>query len=252
MGKLSSSDLDDTSGRPFLSVVIPAFNESSRIIPTLESVASYLDEQAYSWEVLVVDDGSSDGTADLVAEWTEARCNVRVVRRDHFGKGWAVRAGMLEATGRNRFMCDADLAMPIDYLAGFLARIEAGVDLVAGSREAEGARRFDEPAYRHLMGRLFNWVVRLVAVDRIQDTQCGFKCFRDEVAMELFSRQRSRGMGFDVELLYLAQKRGFEVEELPIDWHHHADSRVRPGVDSFDMLKDTLLVRLRDALGKYR
>ena len=233
-------------------MVIPAFNESSRIIPTLESVASYLDEQAYSWEVLVVDDGSSDGTADLVAEWTEARCNVRVVRRDHFGKGWAVRAGMLEATGRNRFMCDADLAMPIDYLAGFLARIEAGVDLVVGSREAAGARRFDEPAYRHLMGRLFNWVVRLVAVDDIQDTQCGFKCFRDEVAMDLFSRQRSRGMGFDVELLYLAQKRGFQVEELPIDWHHHADSRVRPGVDSFDMLKDTLLVRLRDALGKYR
>ena len=166
VGKLSSSDLDDTSGRPFLSVVIPAFNESSRIIPTLESVASYLDEQAYSWEVLVVDDGSSDGTADLVSEWAEAHCNVRVVRRDHFGKGWAVRAGMLEATGRNRFMCDADLAMPIDYLAGFLARIEAGVDLVVGSREAEGARRFDEPAYRHLMGRLFNWVVRLVAVDR--------------------------------------------------------------------------------------
>ena len=255
VGQLSSSDIDDTddtSVRPFLSIVIPAFNESSRIIPTLESIASYLHEQVYSWEVLVVDDGSSDGTADLVDEWSRARCNVRVIRREHFGKGWAVKAGMLEAAGRNRFMCDADLAMPIDYLDMFLARMGDGVDIVVGSREAEGSRRFDEPAYRHLMGRLFNWVVRLIAVSSIQDTQCGFKCFRDHAAMKLFSRQRTRGMGFDVELLYVAQKMGLEIEELPIYWYHHADSRVRPGVDGFDMLKDTLLIRLRDAFGKYR
>ena len=198
----------ETPGIPLLSVIIPAFNESDRIVPTLDKIAAYLERQTFSWEVLVVDDGSVDDTSNLVTEWAGDRENVSLVARDHFGKGWAVRAGMLEAKGLYRFMCDADLAMPIEWVEEFLRRMEAGVDIVIGSREAEGARRFDEPGYRHLMGRVFNRVVRMMTVKGIEDTQCGFKCFREDAASDLFSRQRIRGMGFDAEILYLAQKKG--------------------------------------------
>ncbi len=242
----------DMSERPHLSVIIPAFNESARIVSTLKSVTAYLEAQIYTWEILVVDDGSEDDTALLVNRTAEEIGGVRLLPREHFGKGWAVRAGMLEARGSYRFMCDADLAMPIEWLEKFLDKMDAGVDIAIGSREIEGARRFDEPQYRHIMGRIFNWVVRAIAVKGFQDTQCGFKCFREDAANELFSRQRSKRMGFDAEILFLALKKGYSVVEMPVEWHHQAGSKVRPGVDSLDMLKDTLLIRLRDTFGKYR
>ena len=177
---------------------------------------------------------------------------VRLLRREHFGKGWAVRAGMLEARGGYRFMCDADLAMPIEWLSNFLEKMDQGADIVIGSREAEGARRLDEPFYRHVMGKVFNWVIRAVAVRGFRDTQCGFKCFREEAATQLFSRQRIRRMGFDVEILYLALKMGYSVVEMPVEWRYQTGSKVRPGVDTVDMVKDTFLIRLRDILGRYR
>ena len=167
---------------PRLSVVIPAYNEATRILSTLDAVAGHLSAKPFSWEIVVVDDGSSDGTAGLVVSWARGEPRVRVESIPHAGKGWAVRAGMLAATGRSRFMCDADLAMPIAYLDDFLRRIDDGYDIVIGSREAEGARRFDEPALRHVMGRVFNWTVKAIAVSGIQDTQCGFKCFRAAAA----------------------------------------------------------------------
>ena len=239
------------SDRPLLSVVIPAFNESARIIDTLDELVGYLDVQEYTSEVLVVDDGSVDDTAGLVRRWAAGRSDTFVIRIPHAGKGWAVRAGMLAARGSYRFMCDADLAMPVHWIGTFIERMEAGLDIVIGSREAAGARRFDEPAYRHVMGRVFNRVVRLLAVSGFQDTQCGFKCFRAEVADELFRLQRTRGMGFDVEILFLAVKRGLSIEEMPIDWYHQAVSKVRPGADTIDMLKDTIVIRLRDITRKY-
>ena len=234
------------SDRPLLSVVIPAFNESARIIDTLDELAGYLDVQEYASEVLVVDDGSVDDTAGLVRRWAADRSDTFVISIPHAGKGWAVRAGMLAARGSYRFMCDADLAMPVHWIGTFIERMESGLDIVIGSREAAGARRFDEPAYRHVMGRVFNWVVRLLAVSGFQDTQCGFKCFRAEAADELFRLQRTRGMGFDVEILFLAVKKGLSIEEMPIDWYHQAVSKVRPGADTIDMLKDTIVIRLRD------
>lgn len=240
-----------TPESPLLSVIIPAFNESDRIIPTLDKIAAYLERQTYSWEVLVVDDGSADDTSDLVTRWAVDRQNVMLVPREHFGKGWAVRAGMLEAKGRYRFMCDADLAMPIEWIDEFLRKMDAGVDIVIGSREAEGARRFHEPGYRHLMGRVFNRVVRMMAVKGIEDTQCGFKCFREEAALDLFGRQRIRGMGFDAEILYLAQKKRYAIEEMPVDWYFQTVSKVRPVADTIDMFKDTVLIRLRDLFGRY-
>ena len=196
---------------PRLSVVIPAYNEAARILPTLDAVAAHLSAQPFTWEVVVVDDGSSDGTPNLVESWAHGEPRVRVESIPHAGKGWAVRRGMLAATGRLRFMCDADLAMPIAHIDDFLRRIDDGYDVVIGSREAEGARRFDEPTLRHVMGRVFNWTVKAIAVPGIQDTQCGFKCFRAAAAEDLFRLQRVPGFGFDVEILHLALKRGYRV-----------------------------------------
>ena len=236
---------------PHLSIVIPAYNEAGRIVATLDAVTAHLSAKPFAWELVVVDDGSADGTAGLVHEWAGGEERVRVLTIPHAGKGGAVRRGMLAATGRYRFMCDADLAMPIVHLDDFLERMDEGYDLVIGSREIEGARRFDEPFIRHVMGRVFNWSVRAIAVPRIQDTQCGFKCFSAAAAEDLFALQRVQGFGFDVEILHLALKRGYRVLELPIDWHHQQLSKVRPGVDSFQMLRDTLLLRWRSMRGEY-
>ncbi len=236
---------------PHLSVVVPAYNEATRILATLDAVAAHLSTKPFPWEIIVVDDGSSDGTAGLVESWARGEPRVRVESIPHAGKGWAVRHGMLAATGRLRFMCDADLAMPIAHLDDFIRRIYDGYDVVIGSREAEGARRFDEPALRHVMGRVFNWSVKAIAVRDIQDTQCGFKCFRAAAAEDLFRLQRVEGFSFDVEILHLALKRGYRVHELPIDWRYQPESKVRPAVDSFQMLRDAVLVRWRSARGAY-
>ena len=236
---------------PKLSIVIPAFNEARRIAPTLEDVAAHLESKDYGWEVLVVDDGSADETAAVVEGWALGKPNVRLIRIAHFGKGWAVKTGMLESTGAYRFMCDADLSMPIAWLDRFLEMMDGGQDIVIGVREGEGARRFDEPFHRRLMGRIFNVAARVIGALPFRDTQCGFKCFSARAADELFALQRSRGMGFDVEILHLAVARGFGVAELPIDWYHKPSSRVRLGVDTLDMLKDTAMVRIRQFLGRY-
>ena len=237
---------------PHLSVVIPAFNEQARIGPTLDALVDYLEAQPYSREIVVVDDGSADDTVSVV-EGREAAPGtpVRVESIPHAGKGWAVRHGMLSSAGRYRFMCDADLAMPVRHLDDFLARMEEGYDVVIGSREAEGARRFGESAARHFRGRVFNWIVRLVAVGGFQDTQCGFKCFRGEVAEALFRGQVTRGWGFDVEILYLAARRRLRVLEMPIDWRHQEMSKVGSFVGPFSMLRDALAVRVRAARGLY-
>ena len=237
---------------PHLSVVIPALNEEARIGPTLDTLVGYLEGQTYSREIVVVDDGSTDDTVGVV-ERRPARPEtpVRVESIPHAGKGWAVRHGMLASTGRYRFMCDADLAMPVRHLDEFLSRMDEGYDVVIGSRQIEGARRFGEGMARHFRGRVFNWVVRLVAVGGFQDTQCGFKCFRGEVADELFGRQMTRGLGFDVEILYLATRRGLRILEMPIDWHHQQMSSVGSLVEPFSMLRDALAVRIRAARGLY-
>ncbi|MCH8310806.1 MAG: glycosyltransferase, partial [Chloroflexi bacterium] len=205
----------------------------------------------YEWEVIVVDDGSTDDTAQMVGDWSQTHPTVRLEMADHRGKGWAVRRGMLSATGANRFMCDADLAMPIQLLDRFLEHMDAGYQIVIGSRQAVGARRFDEPTYRHVMGRVFNWVIKLVAVREFQDTQCGFKCFDERTAVELFNLQRNPGWGFDGEILYLATRKGLKILEMPVDWYYQSGSKIRPGVDAFLMLKETLAIRWNHLRGAY-
>ena len=238
-------------GRPYVSVIIPAFNEATRIIPTLEKVVEHLSAKPYEWEVIVVDDGSTDATAQIVDDWSNSQPSVRLEKAEHRGKGWAVRRGMLSATGAHRLMCDADLAVSIHWLDRFLEHMDPGCHIVIGSREAAGARRFDEPRYRHLMGRVFNWVIKIVAVRGFQDTQCGFKCFDGHTANELFSLQRNPGMGFDGEILYLATKKGLKILEMPVEWYHQPESKVRPGVDSLIMIKETLNIRWNHFRGVY-
>ena len=241
----------DRRQAPLLSVVIPAFNEERRIGATLDAITGYLAEHPFEWDVLVVDDGSTDATARIALGRAGADSRVRVESVPHEGKGWAVRTGMLEARGRFRMMFDADMAMPVRQIGSFLARMEEGWDIVIGSREASGAKRSGESAARHVRGRVFNRVVSLLAVSGYRDTQCGFKCFRGEMADRIFELQRTRGFAFDVELLYLARRLDLKVLEMPIDWHHDSSSKVRPLADSLEMLRDAAMVKLRDMRGLY-
>lgn len=231
--------------QPFLSIVIPAYNEEPRILRTLGQVVRFLDSRNYSWEVVVVDDGSTDTTADLVDDFASRHSNVRLLRVEHRGKGWAVRHGMLDAIGSYRFLCDADLSMPIEQVDRFLPPQLDGVDIAIGSREAPDSRRIGEPSKRHLMGRFYNTLVRLLAVPGVNDTQCGFKCFRGETVPDLFGKQTIHGFAFDVELLYLAGRAGLTVKEVGIDWYYRELSKVRPVQDSLRMTRDLLKVRWR-------
>lgn len=235
----------------FLSIVIPAYNEEAIIDGTLRQVAEFLTTREYTWEVVVADDGSTDATAQLVGQFAQDDPRVRLLRLSHQGKGGAVREGMLEANGQFRFLCDADLSMPIEQVERFLPPRVKGLDLAIGSREVSGARRIGEPAYRHLMGRFYNALVRLLAVPGFRDTQCGFKCFRGEIVPLLFRRQTMDGFAFDVEVLFLAQKEKLNIGEIGIDWHFRQRSKVRPLRDALAMTGDLLNIRWHNWRGRY-
>lgn len=231
--------------QPFLSVVIPAFNEESRISDTLSQVVDYLKAQDYEWEVVVADDGSQDHTARLIGQVIVEHPNVRVLRLPHRGKGWAVKNGMLAAQGEYRLLCDADLSVPLSQVERLLPPLGPGCDIVLGSREAPGAARIGEPTRRHLMGRVFNLLVSRLTVSGLADTQCGFKCFRGAAAQDLFQRQTMDGFSFDVELLFLARQRGLTFAEVGVHWYYRPQSKVRPIRDSLAMTLDLLKIRWR-------
>ena len=241
----------DANGRPFLSVVIPAYNEEERIGDTLRQLVKYLGAQGYGWEIVVADDGSTDRTADLVRGAGAETAGIEMVTLPHGGKGWAVRHGMLYAGGEYRFLCDADISMPVEQISRFLPPALDDFDLAIGSREVPGARRLGEPYRRHLMGRVYNALTRALATPGVADTQCGFKCFRGTVADELFQLQRLRGFAFDVEVLFLARKRSLRVLEVPIDWYYRPASKVRPVIDSLAMTRDILNIRWHSLRGRY-
>lgn len=240
----------DDQNSPYLSVVIPAYNEERRISSTLARLHGYLAQQPYGSEILVVSNGSRDRTVEVVQECARTVPNISVVSIPQKGKGVASKTGVLRSRGEIIFLCDADLSMPAEGLDRILRATETA-DIAAGSREAPGARRFQEPWYRHLMGRIFNRLVQLLAVPGVEDTQAGFKAFRRPVALKLFERQAVNGFGFDVELLYLARKYGYVTREVPIDWYFDADTRVRPGIDTLSMLGELIQIRVRDLLGRY-
>ena len=247
----------------YLSIVIPAFNEQRRILGTLEDVAAFLAAQPYSAEVLVVDDGSGDNTASLVETFAESNPAFRLIRNEHHGKAYTVRTGMLAAAGDYVLFTDADGATPISEVSKVLPLLETGYDVAIGSREGLGAQRFNEPWHRHIMGRVFNAIVQVLAVPGIHDTQCGFKAFRRHAAQDLFrSMQLYReGMGpvqgamltgFDVEILFLARKWGYRIAEVPVHWYYGEESKVSPLKDSWRNFRDVVLVRWNDLRGCYR
>lgn len=232
---------------PYLSVVIPAYNESRRVLDTLQRCSARLRECVPSWELIVVDDGSHDDTRDIVARVAERDARVRLIAAAHGGKGAAVRRGMLAARGQWCFFADADLSMDLDQLPRFFA---ADADVAIASREAPGARRIGEPWSRHAIGRVFNLFVRLVAVPGINDTQCGYKLFTARAVQQLFPIARLNGFAFDVELLYLARQAGLRIREVPVTWSYRPGSRVRvlTGLIAFLQI---LEIRWNDLLGRY-
>lgn len=236
----------------FLSLIIPAHNEEKRLPPTLMAVNAYLSKQAYASEIVVVENGSQDLTAVVTEAFAADHPRVRLFQETGRGKGLAVRRGMLEATGEYRFICDADLSMPIEEVSKFLPPQLGGYDVAIGSREAPGARRYNEPPYRHFQGRVFSNLVKFFALPGFEDTQCGFKCFTAACAEAVFRVQQFNGMSFDVEALFIARKRGYKIVEVPIDWYYRSESRVQPLLDPLRMLRDILVIRRNWNAGIYR
>ena len=247
--------------RPKVSVIIPAYNEDRRIAVSLAETWEYLERQAFSYEIIVSDDGSTDQTLAIANEFSETREDVCVVSIPHGGKAAAIRAGMSKARGDIVAFTDADLATPISYLGAFIEAIENGADVVIGSREGKGANRLGEPEYRHLMGRVFNRIVQLSVLPGIHDTQCGFKAFSRFASSEILRRSRlyvdadeitgARVTAFDVEMLVIARTIGLTIVEIPVIWTYGEQSKVNPARDTFNNLRDIALVKLNTVRGAY-
>lgn len=236
---------------PFLSLVIPAYNEEQRLPASLESVHAFLSQQSYTWEVVIVENGSSDNTLSIAQAFAAQHLGFQVLEAPGRGKGRAVRQGMLYAQGKWRMMLDADLSMPVDQIPRFLPPQQEGAQVVIASREAPGAVRYNEPEVRHIGGRVINAMIRLLALPGLHDTQCGFKCFSAQAAQALFTRQTLDGWSFDIEILYIARKLGFAITELPIPWYYSERSHVRPLADALGMLGGILRIRSNDWRGHY-
>jgi dolichyl-phosphate beta-glucosyltransferase len=234
----------------FLSVIIPAHNEENRLPASLEQVLRFLAKQTFPSEIIIVENGSSDRTLEVAQEFARRHENVRVVQSEQ-GKGAAVRKGMLEARGEYRFMCDADLSMPVEEITRFIPPALEAFDIAIASREAKGAVRYNEPAYRHVGGRGINLIIQALILPGLNDTQCGFKCFRASVADDIFRRQTLSGWSFDIELLFIARRRGYRIHEVPIRWYYHPDTKVSALRDALRMIRDIFRIHANARRGLY-
>ena len=257
------TNVTNQSRPPVLSLVIPAYNEAPRLLATLDTATKFLDAGGDPYELLLVDDGSDDETAAIGAAFARQHPRVRLITIPHGGKAAATRTGITAAIGDLIAFSDADLATPLIYLADLQREIEAGAAVAIGTREGVGARRLGEPAYRHVMGRGFNWLVRLVVLPGIQDTQCGFKMFRRDAARAILDRARlyattgevvsgPRVTAFDVELLVVARRLGYRIGQVPVVWTYGRQSKVNPAWDTWHNFRDVMRVRLNDWRGRYR
>lgn len=243
------------SSQPALTVVVPCYNEEGRLEATVRECVAALRAAGRAFELIVVDDGSVDGTSALArrlgAELPE--CSLLRLAANR-GKGYAVRTGILNARGSLVLFMDADGATPMSELDRLEGAIEAGADVAIGSRVVPDEHvTVRAKWYRRVIGRGFQLLMRALTVVRgIRDTQCGFKLFRDEVAQDLFSRMRMNGFSFDVEVLMMAQRRGYQVAEVPVNWEHQPGSRVNLVLDSIRMARDLFIIRARELRGDYR
>lgn len=237
---------------PTYSVVIPAYNESARLGTSLEKVLAYVHARGWDAEVIVVDDGSRDNTAEIVLGFAAKDPIVRLVRNPgNHGKGYSVRNGMLSAEGEVLIFSDADLSSPIEESAKLLEALQ-GADIAIGSRWLRTETQIQrQPLHRQIFGRIFNLLMRLILGLHFKDTQCGFKAFNRTAAQAIFPLQRIERWGFDPEILFLARKLGFRVKEVPVLWGHSGGTRINPLVDGFRMFTEMLRVRWYSITGKY-
>ena len=238
---------------PKLSIVIPAFNESSRIEATLERVMNCVDAQGWDAEVLVVDDGSKDETASIVERWMDLYPRLHLIKNPgNRGKGYSVRNGLLQSAGDIVMFTDADLSAPMEEANRLLAAIEAGADVAIGSRWMDRARQtIQQPLYRQVFGRCFNGITRGVMGLPFKDTQCGFKAFRRNAAQVIFRLQTIERWGFDPEILFIARKLRYAIVEVPVTWGHDERSRMSYLKDGMKMLEEMAVIRYNSLAGRY-
>lgn len=242
-----------TNDHRMLSVVVPAYNEEKCLSASLEVLCKKIRLFFPHFEIIVVDDGSNDKTADIVMSYSRHCSDVRLIRYEkNRGKGYAVRTGVLAAKGDFILFSDADLSTPIEEVEKLFGALADGADVAIGSRAVRQSLILKrQPLYRMLMGKTFNKFVQLLATPGILDTQCGFKLFTRSAALHLFRDCRIDGFGFDVEVLFLARKRGMDIREVGVSWVNSPDSKVHPIVDSTRMLRDLIVIRRHALLGDY-
>jgi dolichyl-phosphate beta-glucosyltransferase len=238
---------------PKYSIVVPAYNERARILPTLEAVIAAVRSHGWSAEVIVVNDGSTDETASLIRKFASTAPEVRLMENPgNRGKGYSVRSGLLHALGEVVMFTDADLSAPIDEAQRLFDAIASGADIAIGSRWLATSRQTHrQPMYRQIFGRCFNMLTRAVMGLPYADTQCGFKAFTRQAAQTVFQLQTIERWGFDPEILFIARKRGFRVQEVPVSWAHDARSRISYLRDGLQMLKELAIVRWNALIGRY-
>jgi glycosyltransferase involved in cell wall biosynthesis len=239
--------------QPIYSIIIPAYNEGPRIGATLDKILSYSQQCGWNAEIIVVNDGSHDDTAEIVCDRAAKHCGVRLLENPgNRGKGYSVRNGMLHASGETLLFTDADLSSPIAEASKLFAAIAAGSDVAIGSRwlRSELQTR-KQPLHRQLFGRVFNLLLRIILGLRFKDTQCGFKAFTRRSAQRIFPQQQIEHWGFDPELLFLAGKFGFKVTEVPVAWAHREGTRLNPLRDGIRMFAEMLEIRWNSLMGKY-
>lgn len=235
----------------FLSIIIPAHNEEERLLPSLEKVREFVNQQSYTIEVIVVENGSHDNTFEIAKAFQFNMPCLKVIQEQESGKGLAVRSGMVAATGKYRIFCDADFSMPVSEISKFIPKGDHVYDIAIASRELPESKRVDEPEFRHLIGRAFNTLVRLALLPGLHDTQCGFKAFRGEIADKLFRMQTLTGWSFDAEILFIGQKLGYNIIEVPITWYYMPGTRLHIIKDSLKMASDLFTIRRNDRQGMY-
>jgi glycosyltransferase involved in cell wall biosynthesis len=238
---------------PTYSIVIPAYNEGARLGASLEKVLSYVHSQRWNAEVIVVNDGSRDNTADIARSFAGKDPILRLVENPgNRGKGYSVRHGMLSAKGEILLFSDADLSSPIEEAPKLLKSLEEGWDIAIGSRWLRAETQTQrQPLHRQVFGRIFNLLLRLTLGLQFKDTQCGFKAFKRPAAQAIFPLQKIERWGFDPEILFLARKLGFKVQEIPVAWGHSGGTRINPLVDGSRMFQEMLRVRWYSITGKY-